>query len=141
MRLLASTDIALRLLMLLAEAPEGAPLNVEGLAERLGGLSRNHLHKIVQNLTALGATRTMRGAGGGVVLAVRPDQLRVGSIIRSLEADQALVECFCADGGRCVLTPRCGLRGMLRVAQENFYHFLDGHTLADCLKPAPRRRA
>ena len=75
MRLLASTDLALRVLMLLAREPAEARLNVEALARRLGGLSRNHLHKIVQELTALGITRTMRGMGGGVILARAPAEV------------------------------------------------------------------
>ena len=54
MRLLHSTDLALRLLMHLAmEAPDRHH-RVETLAGALGGLSRNHLHKIVQDLAALG---------------------------------------------------------------------------------------
>ena len=70
MRLLASTDFALRILMLLARDQDGGRMSVEQLAHELGGLSRNHLHKIVQDLTTLGITRTVRGAGGGVALSV-----------------------------------------------------------------------
>lgn len=133
MRLLASTDIALRVLMLLAREPPGHRLNVEVLARDLGGLSRNHLHKIVQDLTALGVTRTVRGAGGGVTLAVPPETVMIGTLVRHLEADQAVVECFRSDGCACTLMRDCGLRGMLRDAQNGFYASLDGHTLADCL--------
>ncbi len=64
MHLLASTDIALRVLILLAGAPPGRPVSVGWMARELGGLSRDHLHKIVQELTGLGITRTVRGAGG-----------------------------------------------------------------------------
>ncbi len=135
MRLLAGTDFALRVLMLLAGAPPGRPVSVERLARDLGGLSRHHLHKIVQDLTALGITRTLRGSGGGVMLARAPDQVRVGTVVRQLEADQAVVECFRADGCACTLLPHCRLRGMLREAQERFYAGLDGYTLADCIPP------
>jgi Rrf2 family transcriptional regulator, nitric oxide-sensitive transcriptional repressor len=149
MRLLASTDIALRVLMLLAREPPGHHLSVETLARELGGLSRHHLHKIVQDLTALQVTRTVRGAGGGVMLAVPPEQVRLGTLVRQLEADQALVECFRATGCCCTLTPDCQLRFMLRDAGDSFYAQLEGHTLAECLplarpsKPggARRRRA
>jgi hypothetical protein len=51
MRLLASTDFALRILMLLAPEPAGTRMSVATLAHQLGDLSRNHLHKIVQELT------------------------------------------------------------------------------------------
>jgi Rrf2 family nitric oxide-sensitive transcriptional repressor len=133
MRLLASTDIALRVLMLLAREPAGRHLNVEVLARELGGLSRNHLHKIVQDLNALAVTRTVRGAGGGVMLAVSPDTVMIGTLVRQLEADQAVVECFRSDGCACTLMVQCKLRDMLRAAQNSFYASLDGHSLADCL--------
>lgn len=133
MRLLASTDIALRVLMLLAQRPVGQHLSVDALSRQLGGLSRHHLHKIVQDLSALGVTRGVRGAGGGVMLAIAPQDLRLGTLVRQLEADQALVECFRPGHCACTLLPECRLRGMLRRAQERFYAELDSQTLADCL--------
>jgi len=135
LRLLASTDIALRVVMLLGRQENiSAHMNVETLAQRLGGLSRNHLHKIVQDLAALGVLRTVRGAGGGVMLAAPLASVRLGSVIRALESDQALVECFRADGGACTLTPGCKLRVILREARECFYQHLDKRTLADCVE-------
>lgn len=132
MRLLASTDYALRVLMLLGRQPDGQSLKVETMASQLGGLSRNHLHKIVQDLAALGVLRTLRGAGGGVSLAKRLEDVRLGWLVRTLESDQAIVECFREDGGCCAIDPGCRLRGMLHVAREAFYDSLDKHTLADC---------
>lgn len=140
MRLLASTDIALRVLMLLGRDPD-TQMNVERLAQELGGLSRNHLHKIVQELAALGALKTVRGAGGGVLLAKPLVDIRLGALVRDLESDQAMVECFREDGGCCAIEAGCRLRFMLRSAREAFYESLDHHTLADCLgaPKAPKR--
>jgi Rrf2 family transcriptional regulator, nitric oxide-sensitive transcriptional repressor len=132
MRLLASTDIALRVLMLLGRQQPGYNINVVMMASQLGDLSRNHLHKIVQDLAALGIVRTVRGAGGGVALAKPLTDVRLGALVRALEQDQAIVECFRADGGHCVLDSGCRLRAMLRTARECFYESLDQHTLADC---------
>lgn len=138
MRLLASTDIALRILMLLGQRQPGQVLNVADMAAALGGLSRNHLHKIVQDLAALGLIRTARGAGGGVSLARPLSEVSVGFVVRALERDQALVECFRADRGNCVLDRACRLRGMLRAAEEAFYQSLDAQPLSDCtFLPAP----
>jgi len=141
MRLLSSTEFALRILMLLAREPTDPPISVSRLAEVLGGLSRDHLHKIVQDLTALGITRTVRGANGGVVLAKAPAEIRIGSLIRHLEAGQAVVECFRTDGCSCTFLPACRLRGFLTTAQRRFYASLDEQTLADCLPPRRSRRA
>ena len=132
MRLLASTDIALRVLMLLGRQETGRNLNVETIAAQLGGLSRNHLHKIVQELSGLGVLRAVRGAGGGVSLAKPLGDVRLGWVVRRLEAEQPMVECFRSDGGCCAIDPGCRLRGMLRAAREAFYESLDRHTLADC---------
>jgi len=140
MRLLASTDFALRILMMLGQRPAGETVNVATLAQSLGGLSRNHLHKIVQDLAALGIVHTIRGVGGGVTLAKAPRAVRIGALVRALESDQPLVECFRADHGCCTLDPGCRLRPMLRKARESFYETLDGYTLADCLA-GPDRRA
>ena len=152
MRLLTSTDLALRVLMRLSAAPE-KHLSTEVLARELV-LSRNHLHKIVQYLTESGLVRTIRGAHGGVMLARPASEIRVGEVVRGHEEDQALVECFRHDGGGCTLLPRCRLRGMLAAATDAFYHHLDQYTLADCLagfapaesrppsgRRAPRRRS
>jgi Rrf2 family nitric oxide-sensitive transcriptional repressor len=136
MRLLASTDFALRVLIRLAAEPAGQHLNVEALARELGGLSRNHLHKVVQELAVLGMVRTLRGAHGGVALSKPPGEIRLDELVARLESEQALVECFRADGGACVLTPRCRLKGMLAGARDAFLHALDRYTLAECLAGA-----
>jgi Rrf2 family transcriptional regulator, nitric oxide-sensitive transcriptional repressor len=140
MRLLASTDIALRVLMLLGARTSEQPLSVEKLSNLLGGQSRDHLHKIVHALAAIGLVHTVRGVGGGVVLAVPPDRIRIGKLVRELERDQAVVECFRADGGACTLNAGCRLRGFIGSAQEDFYRRLDTKTIADCL-PRPHSHA
>jgi Rrf2 family transcriptional regulator, nitric oxide-sensitive transcriptional repressor len=131
MRLLTSTDLAVRVLMRLSAAPD-THLSTDALARELV-VSRNHLHKIVQYLTEAGLVRTIRGARGGVMLARPVAEIRVGDVVRDHEEDQALVECFRLDGGACTLLPRCRLKGMLAGAKEAFYRHLNQYTLADCL--------
>jgi Rrf2 family nitric oxide-sensitive transcriptional repressor len=130
MRLLISTDLALRVLMRLSAAPD-AHVSTDALARELV-VSRNHLHKIVQYLTEAGLVRTIRGAHGGVMLARPASEIRVGDVVRGHEEDQALVECFRLDGGACTLLPRCRLKGMLAGAKDVFYDHLNQYTLADC---------
>jgi len=134
MRLLTSTDLALRVLMRLSAEPD-QHISTDVLARDLA-LSRNHLHKIVQYLTEVGLVRTIRGARGGVMLARPASEIRVGQVVRGHEQDQSLVECFRPDGGACTLLPRCRLRGMLAAATDAFYQHLDRYTLADCLAGA-----
>lgn len=137
MRLTQFTDYGLRTLMRLASEPERV-FTTEAIADEFR-LSRNHLTKVVRGLRAAGYVETLRGAGGGFRLAQPPAEIRIGAVARRLEGRQPLVECFRADGGACVLTPRCRLKARLFAAREAFFSELDGVTLADCVyTPGPR---
>ncbi|GKY89116.1 RrF2 family transcriptional regulator [Sinisalibacter aestuarii] len=136
MRLTSFTDYGLRALMQLAAEP--ARLFTTDEIAGAFGISRNHLKKIVQELSAAGIVVTQRGANGGFRLARPPDQIGLGEIVRVLEARSALVECFRADGGACVLNGACGLKTRLNAAREAFLRDLDRSTLADCALPPAR---
>jgi len=139
MRLTHFTDFALRALMRLAAEPERTFTTAE--IAREFAISRNHLSKVVRDLAGAGFISTRRGAGGGFRLARAPEHVTLGEIVRALEARQPMVECFRADGGACVLTPRCRLKGRLAAAREAFLRELEGTTLAECAYPgSPRPR-
>jgi Rrf2 family transcriptional regulator, nitric oxide-sensitive transcriptional repressor len=130
MQLTAFTDYALRALMRLAGEPERLFTTEEIAADF--GISRHHLTKIVGSLSGAGFVATQRGAGGGFRLARPAEAITLGEIVRLLEARFPLVECFRADGGACVLTPRCRLKARLAAAREAFLRELDATSLAEC---------
>lgn len=72
-----------------------------------------------------------------MALAVPPRTVRLGWLLRQLEADQPIVECFRQDESTCPLLPACRLRGMLGAARDCFYASLEAFTLADCASDAP----
>jgi len=115
MRLTQFTDFGLRTLMRLAFEPQRV-FTTEAIADEFL-LSRHHLTKVVRGLRAAGYVETLRGAGGGFRLAQPPAEIRIGAVARKLEGRQPLVECFRADGGACVLTPRCRLKARLHSAR------------------------
>jgi len=140
MRLTAFTDFGLRVLMRLAGEPARA--FTTGEIAREFAISHNHLTKVVRELATAGYIETRRGAAGGFKLARPARDITVGEVVRALERDQPLVECFRLDGGSCVLTPRCRLKRRLAAARDAFLAELSRTTLADCAWPAaPRRRA
>lgn len=136
MRLTSFTDFGLRALMRMAGQPDRAYSTAEIAAEF--GISRNHLTKAIAALAAAGFVETRRGTGGGAVLAKSPDRLRLGDIVAVLERRSALVECFASDGGACVITPSCRLKGILAEARSRFLEDLNDYTLADCVLPMRR---
>ena len=130
MRLTHFSDYALRVLMYAAVRGENL-ITIEETAG-LYGISRAHLMKVANQLTRAGYLKAIRGRSGGLALAKRPDSIRLGDVLRATEPDFALVECFTADN-RCLITPRCRLRGALHEALAAFVGTLDGYTLADLI--------
>ena len=137
MRLTSFTDYGFRALMRMAGAP-GRSFSTAELAEEFA-ISRHHLTKIIQQLSAAGIVTTRRGGGGGAQLACDPAQLTLGRIVRVLEAGQALVQCFDPTDKRCTLLPGCRLRAELAGAEAAFLAHLDHSTLADIAWPAAPR--
>ena len=132
MRLTNFTDYGLRALILLADRnPE--VLSATAISDHFD-VSRHHMAKVLQELAAAGYVEGIRGAQGGVRLTRDPRDIRIGDVVRSLDKEQALVECFRPDGGNCALLPRCRLKGMLARAQQGFLRELDRFTLSDCLE-------
>jgi Rrf2 family nitric oxide-sensitive transcriptional repressor len=131
MRLTNFSDYALRILMYAAVAQDGRLITIEETAEAYG-ISRAHLMKVANQLTREGYLKAVRGRSGGLTLAKRPERIRLSDVLRATEPDFALVECMTADN-RCLISPRCRLRGVLNEALGAFLETLDGYTLADLI--------
>lgn len=131
MRLTSFTDYGLRVLMQLAGSP-GCTFTADAMAREFR-ISREHLTKVVRELARAGYVRTQRGAAGGFRLAMDPATIRIGAVVRRLEARHALVECFKPSGSDCTLLPGCRLKGRLVAAREAFFAELDRTTLAECV--------
>jgi Rrf2 family nitric oxide-sensitive transcriptional repressor len=130
MRLTNFSDYALRMLMYAAARTERL-ITIEETAQ-VYGISRAHLMKIANVLTREGYLQAVRGRSGGLRLGRDPNDIRLGDVVRATELDFALVECFTA-GNRCIITPCCRLRGVLKEALDAFVATLDRYTLADLM--------
>jgi Rrf2 family nitric oxide-sensitive transcriptional repressor len=128
MRLTNFSDYALRLLMYVA-ARDDRLVTIEEVAE-VYGISRAHLMKVANHLTRAGYLKAVRGRAGGLMLALPPEQIRLGDVVRETEPDFTLAECFSPEGC-CVITPDCRLRVAFREALAAFSATLDRYTLAD----------
>ncbi len=126
MHLTMYTDYALRTLIYLATHPEGG--TVGEIAEAYG-ISRNHLVKVAHNLGKSGYILTVKGRSGGLTLARPAAKIRVGDIVRDMEPNMDLVECF-GGSSKCPISPVCRLRSALGKANKAFMDALDEYTLA-----------
>ncbi len=129
MQLTRYSDYSLRVLIFLAVRPDRLT-TIEEIANAYG-VSRAHLMKVVRNLGRAGFVDTVRGRGGGFRLALRPEDINIGDVVRQTEERMDLVECFDPTANQCRIDSVCGLHGVLEEALEAFLATLDGYTLAD----------
>ena len=138
MKLTFHTDYALRMLIYIS-LKGGARSTIREVAEAYG-ISRNHLMKVTHQLQKLGYLDTLRGNGGGLALALPAEQIRLGELIRDLEPDLCIAECFREDN-HCIITADCKLRAVLSDALAAFIDSLNQYTLASLTVSSRRARA
>lgn len=131
MQLTTHTDYALRLLIYLAIHRGEKAATVQDAARRYG-VSVHHLAKVAQKLVQLGYVNSHRGRGGGLELAMEPESINVGKLVRETESFQ-LVECFGTDS-TCPIEPQCFLKSILLDARKAFLNVLDSYSLADLVQ-------
>jgi Rrf2 family transcriptional regulator, nitric oxide-sensitive transcriptional repressor len=129
MQLTLYTDYSLRVLIYLGIRPNHQATITE-IAQSYK-VSRNHLVKVVHNLGNMGYITTTRGRGGGLLLALPPEKINIGEVVRKTEPNFALVECFDEETNSCPISPACALIRALKLARKAFLEVLDQYTLAD----------
>jgi len=131
MRLTRFTDYSLRTLIYVGvRHPQFC--SIKDVGERYA-ISQNHLTKIVHELGRVGYLETVRGRGGGIRLGKAPSEINIGEVVRRMEPDFQIVECFGPETGMCCIEPVCALGPILEEAMAQFMSVLDRHTLEDLI--------
>ena len=132
MTLTRFTDYALRVLIYVG-LQGGHRVTIREISDAYG-ISRNHLMKVVSNLTRLGYLEARRGPGGGISLARTASAISVADVVNDMEEDMHLVTCFRKDG-ICTIDPACHLKIALAKALSAFIQTLESYSLQDLLQP------
>jgi Rrf2 family nitric oxide-sensitive transcriptional repressor len=132
MKLTRFTDYSLRVLIYLGLKNDGR-VTIQEISEAYN-ISRNHLMKVVSLLTRMGYVDARRGPGGGIALARSAQDIVIADVVRDMEDDLNLVECFCEEGS-CIIKPVCELKSALNQALTAYLQTLERYTLQDLLRP------
>ncbi|WP_455198881.1 Rrf2 family transcriptional regulator [Kaarinaea lacus] len=138
MQLTLHTDYALRVLIYLTQRREDLA-TISEIAD-FYHVSRNHLVKVVHHLSGAGFIQTTRGKNGGMKLARAPELISIGDVVRRMEPNFDIVECFNVDNPDCVVSPVCSLKSALYKAGNEFLGVLDSFTLADAMEQGERTK-
>lgn len=124
---------ALRVLADLAENGRGGYVPMKDIARRQG-ISLKYLEQIIPVLSKNGIVEGIQGKGGGYRLIMRPEDCRIGDVLRLTEGDLAPVACL-EDGAKpCERTKQCRTYPLWVEFYDIVNAFFDGKTLADIIK-------
>jgi len=132
MQLTQYTDYSLRVLIFLGLNPNRRCTITE--ISNAYDINRNHLVKVVHNLSSSGWITTIRGKSGGMILYFSPEQINIGAVVRYTEPHMDLLECFDVENNTCVIAPACALKHGLYKARKAFMDVLDSYSLDDILQ-------
>jgi Rrf2 family nitric oxide-sensitive transcriptional repressor len=140
MQLTLFSDYSLRMLIYLG-LRRGEVVPIVEIAHAYG-VSKHYMMKVMNELVQLGYIEAVRGRNGGVRLCKRPNEVRLGKLIRATEPSGGVLECIeHASESDCPIVGTCRMRKLLHEAQGEFYRVLDRHTLAELIqRPEPLLR-
>lgn len=121
---------ALRLMMDLAENNTGSPISLKDVAERQD-ISDKYLEQIISILNKAGYVRSVRGAQGGYMLKMEPQNYTVGMILRQTEGSLAPVACIEDDEIVCDRQQQCVTSIVYKKINDAISGVVDNITLQD----------
>lgn len=137
MQLTREGDYAVRVMVELAGAPGAVvPGRIIGARQ---AIPPAHLAKIIQGLRRAGLVRTWRGAGGGVTLALPPEQVTLRQVIEAVGGPIALNRCL-IEPGTCPRDRFCPAYPVWQRVQALLLRELDRVTMAELALEARRGR-
>ncbi|MGE5188616.1 MAG: RrF2 family transcriptional regulator [Gemmatimonadota bacterium] len=130
---------AVMALVSLAGASRGNPVTLKGIA-RDEEISEQYLQQLFVRLRRRNLVKSVRGPGGGFILARHPAEIAIGEIIRAAEGRPGRVGCR-SSGRKCGMIARCRTQNMWETLEARVDAFLDSITLEDLFRQDARREA
>lgn len=137
MRLSTKAQYAVRALVSLNLTSDGSPMTIKDISER-ENISLNYLEQLFVKLRRGQIVTSVRGPGGGYLLARAADQIRVDQIVDTVEEILVPVSCM-NDDGSCGCDLECATQSVWQGLGNQIRNFLASMTLEDLTKDARRR--
>jgi Rrf2 family protein len=139
MRLSRKSDYALRALVTLAEQP-GRTISIRELSE-VNDVPRRFLEHIMLEMKSKGIVRSVAGRIGGFELAMSPELVTMGRIVRLFDEMLAPIPCVSATHYEpCTQETRCRFRRVLLDIRNYTAKRMEEATLATLIAMQPVER-
>jgi len=132
MRLTTKGRYGMRLVLDIAQHESYGPVSMAETALRQD-ISAKYLERLVGELQRAGIVRSLRGREGGHLLAVPPEKITVGDIVRILEGESAQLACS-QNRLSCPRSVHCLTRSIWVAADQAMFEKLDSVTVRDIME-------
>lgn len=137
MRITSSIEYATRLMVCLARAYGEEPLSADKLSQA-ENVPSDYVNQLLLRLKRGGLVVSQRGTGGGYILSRKPEQIKLGDVLRAVEG--RIFEDVCeryTDGSKdCRHQGRCGISPVWQKLGALIEGYLDGIDLSQLAAPA-----
>ena len=134
MKLTTKGRYGVKAMLDLALQCSGEPVSLKSIAKRQN-ISENYLEHLFATLKKSGFVKSVRGAQGGYLLVQSPDNITIGSILRSLEGSLAPVDCVLEKNPvKCDRFDSCITKLVWEKIRDSVNSVVDSITLADLAK-------
>lgn len=130
---------ALRLMLDLALCENDRYIALKDIAERQG-ISVKYLEQIISVLGHAGYVKSVRGTGGGYMLAKEPKDYTVGMILRLTEGSLAPVSCLDAEPNTCPRAESCVTLTVWEKLYDAINSVVDNITLEDLVNDTKNKK-
>ena len=124
---------ALRVMIDLAEQHTQVRTPLKEIAERQS-ISQKYIEAIMTLLSKNGFVEAVHGKGGGYKLNKKPEEYRVGDILRLTEGSLSPVACLEKGAAECPRKSECRTLPLWTKLDDLVENYLDSVTLADLMK-------
>ncbi len=137
MRMSTKAQYAVRALVSLNLTSDGMPVSIKEISER-ENISLNYLEQLFVKLRRGSIVKSVRGPGGGYVLARPAKDIRIDEVIDTVEETLVPVSCMNADGS-CACDFECTTQMVWQGLGNQIREFLSSLTLEDLTDQGRRR--
>lgn len=137
MRMSTKAQYAVRALVSLNLSSDGLPVSIKDISAR-ENISLNYLEQLFVKLRRGGIVNSVRGPGGGYLLARSATDIRIDQIIDTVEEALMPLSCMNADGS-CGCDMECTTQSVWQGLGNQIRNFLASVTLEDLTNDGRRQ--
>ena len=138
MRLTTKGRFAVTAILDLALSQKGGPVSLAGISERQG-ISLSYLEQLFGKLRRNELVSSVRGPGGGYLLAKNLEEVSVADIIRAV--DEPIDATSCGGKENCHDDQKCITHDLWAGLNEHIFEYLSSVKLATLVAKQKERRA